>query len=111
MAGVRKIAVAPGEGMMGQTDPERAVQSLGDGTAKFARSSVCLSGRRRGGSCGRNRKLQPGVPAGGPVAGVDFAVGLQVHIALHACDREQVADLRTHSDNARLERPDFAPDP
>ena len=74
-------------------------------TRKFA--SVGLSGGRRGGNCGRNQKRQPGIPAGGLVAGFEFAVGFQVHIALQPRDREQVANLRTDPNDARLKRPEL----
>jgi hypothetical protein len=41
-----------------------------------------------------NRKCQPGAPAFGPVLGIELVISLEIQIALHAGDREQVADLR-----------------
>jgi hypothetical protein len=58
-------------------------------------------------SDGRDRKRQPSVPARRPVAGVEFSVGFQVHIALHACDRKKIADLRTNPDDTRFEWPEL----
>jgi hypothetical protein len=39
--------------------------------------------------------------------GVEFAVGLEVNVTLHAGDGKEIADLRTDPDHARLERPEF----
>jgi hypothetical protein len=49
---------------------------------------VRLSSRLKG--CrGRYRQRQPGVTSGGAIAGAEFAVRFEVHVALHAGDQRE----------------------
>src|SRR5512140_78678 len=70
-------------------------------------SSSCLSGRLGSGwrHCTdggrlRDRKRQPGVPAGRPVGGVELAISLQPDKGLVAADREDISELRADAENA-----------
>src|SRR5215469_967563 len=51
---------------------------------------------------------EPEIPAAGAVRGRKFAVGFEIHIALQAAvDGKDVADLRPHADDTRLETSQF----
>ena len=92
----------------GGIDPNPAIRlELRDVRSANSSGQLVLGACRCGRSHRRDRQRESCVPAGGPVAGVEFAVPFQVHVALHAGDREQVADLRADPDDARLERPEL----
>src|SRR6185437_14544465 len=51
----------------------------------------------------RNRERQPGIPPGGTVGRIEFAVGSQTQKALHVSHGENISDLRTGAEYARSE--------
>ncbi len=55
---------------------------------------------RAGGRHWRDRERQPGVPARRPVGLIEFALSLQIQIALHVANWKQKSDLRTYVDDA-----------
>src|ERR1700739_3447846 len=64
----------------------------------FREHGLCRAGR--GCRWGRNIECQPEVPARRPIFVGEFAVGLQVDIALHfVSDRKDVADLWADTDH------------
>jgi hypothetical protein len=66
------------------------------GLFRYAPRRHCARGRHW-----RDRECQPGIPSRCPIGGVEFAVALQVHIALHVAYRKQESDLRSDSQYTR----------
>src|SRR5438552_18931253 len=60
---------------------------------------------RRGGGRG-DRERDPGIPAGGAVLRSEFAVVLQIEIALQVADRKDESELRPDADHLRLKAAD-----
>src|SRR5215468_2981788 len=60
--------------------------------------------RLRGGRRRRQHKGQPYVPAVGSVGGIELAIALKIDVALHACHRKKISNLRADADDAGLER-------
>ena len=60
--------------------------------------------RLRGGRRRRQHKGQPYVPAVGSVGGIELAIALKIDVALHACHRKNISNLRADADDAGLER-------
>jgi hypothetical protein len=98
---LRKERASP-DGLANGSYPSFAAVSADRATQRLRqkRRSVLGGSRRHR----RDRKRQPCVPPGRPVAGVEFAVSFEVHVALHPGDGEEIADLRADPDDARLER-------
>src|SRR5262249_19236523 len=57
----------------------------------------------RGGWRRRQHKGQPYIPAVGSVGAVELAIALKIDVALHACHRKNISNLRADADDAGLE--------
>src|SRR5262249_34090877 len=57
----------------------------------------------RGGWRRRQHKGQPYIPAVGSVGAVELAIALKIDVALHACHRQNISNLRADADDTGLE--------